>query len=53
MSIAWTKEIIPSAWQRIGAIFIPKELNSKTFAEFRSVAILNIARKMSLSIMSR
>ncbi|KAJ8376434.1 hypothetical protein SKAU_G00070140 [Synaphobranchus kaupii] len=49
MRTAWTKLIIPSEWRRAVAVFIPKEQNSKTIGQFRSIALLNVEGKIFFS----
>lgn len=53
MKTAWTKQTIPSQWQRAVAVFIPKEQNSKTIEQFRSIALLNVEGKIFFSVMAR
>lgn len=42
MRVAWDKQIIPKAWQRVGGVLIPKEKN-----------LLNIKGKIFLSVLAQ
>lgn len=53
MRTAWTKQCIPSQWQRAVAVFIPKEQNSMTIRQFRSIALLSVKGKIFFSVMAR
>lgn len=53
MRTSWTKQIIPSAWQRAVAVFIPKEQNSKTINHFRSISLLNVEGKIFFSVIAK
>lgn len=53
MKVAWIKKSIPSEWQRAVAVAIPKELNPKTFNQFRSITLLNVEGKIFFSVMAR
>lgn len=51
--ITWTKQTIPSEWQRAAAVAIPKQQNFKTIEQFRSIALLNVDGKIFFSVMAR
>ncbi len=53
MRITWTKQTIPSEWQRAVAVSIPKQQNAKTIEQFRSIALLNVEGKIFFSVMAR
>ncbi len=52
MRITWTKQTIPSEWQRPVAVYIPKQQDAKTIEQFRSIALLNVEEKIFFSITS-
>ncbi len=52
MRITWTKQTIPSEWQRAVAVYIPKQQDAKTIEQFRSIALLNVEGKMFFSVMN-
>lgn len=51
MRITWTKQTIPSEWQRAVAVSIPKQQNAKIIEQFRSIALLNVEGKIFFSVM--
>ncbi|KAJ8341252.1 hypothetical protein SKAU_G00335430 [Synaphobranchus kaupii] len=53
LKVAWGKNIIPSEWQRAVTVFIPKEQNSNSISQFRSIALLNVEGKIFFSIMAK
>ncbi len=53
MRITWTKQTIPSEWQRAVAVPIPKQQDAKTIEQFRSIALLNVEGKIFFSVMAR
>ncbi|KAL2104213.1 hypothetical protein ACEWY4_001081 [Coilia grayii] len=46
-------QVIPSEWQRAVTVFIPKEANSTTIGQFRSIALLNVEGKIFFSILAK
>ncbi|KAK0146800.1 LINE-1 reverse transcriptase [Merluccius polli] len=50
LRVAWKNQAIPSEWQRAVTVLIPKEANSTTISQFRSIALLNVEGKIFLSI---
>ncbi len=52
MRITWTKQTIPSEWQRAVAVYIPKQQDAKTIKQFRSIALLNVEGKLFFSVMN-
>lgn len=53
LRVVWKKNVIPSEWQRAVTVLIPKEQNSSTLGQFRSIALLNVEGKIFFSIMAR
>lgn len=53
MKTAWRKEQVPSMWQEATGVFTPKEQNSQTIRQFRSIALLNAEREIFLSILAK
>ncbi|KAL2097226.1 hypothetical protein ACEWY4_006433 [Coilia grayii] len=53
MRVAWKKASVPAEWQQAVGVFIPKELNSTTINQFRSIALLNVEGKLFFSILAR
>ena len=51
--MAWKNQVIPSEWQRAVTVFIPKEQNSSTISQFRSIALLNVEGKIFFSILAK
>ena len=53
LRVAWKNQVIPSEWQRAVTVFIPKEQNSSTIGQFRSIALLNVEGKIFFSILAK
>lgn len=53
LRVIWTKQSIPSEWQRAVAVSITKQQNAKTIEQFRSLALLNVDGKIFFSVMAR
>ncbi len=53
LRVAWKNQVIPSDWQRAVTVFIPKEQNSTTISQFRSIALLNVEGKIFFSILAK
>ncbi len=49
----WTKQTIPSEWQRAVAVYIPKQQDAETIEQFRSIALLNVEGNMFFFVMAR
>ena len=47
LRVAWKNQVIPSEWQRAVTVLIPKEANSTTTSQFRSITLLNVEGKRS------
>lgn len=50
MRAALKNQCIPSEWQRVVAVFIPKEQNS---IQIKSIALLNVKGKIFFSVVAR
>ncbi len=44
---------MPAEWQQALGVFIPKEENSCTISQFRSIALLNVEGKIFFSVLAR
>ncbi len=53
MRVVWKNQSIPVEWQEAVGIFIPKERNSTTINQFRSIALLNVEGKLFFSVLAR
>ncbi len=53
MRTAWRNQQVPAKWQQAIGVFIPKEENSCTISQFRSIALLNVEGKIFFSILAR
>ncbi len=53
LRVAWKNQVIPSEWRRAVTVFIPKETNSTTISQFRSIALLNVEGKIFFSILAK
>ncbi|KAK0138756.1 LINE-1 retrotransposable element ORF2 protein [Merluccius polli] len=53
LRVAWKNQVIPSEWQRAVTVLIPKEANSTTISQFRSIALLNVKGKIFFSILAK
>ncbi len=53
MRVVWKNQSIPVEWQEAVGIFIPKEWNSTTINQFRSIALLNVEGKLFFSVLAR
>ena len=42
LKVVWRKGEIPVAWKEAEEIFTPKEQNSKTVNQFRTILLLNV-----------
>ncbi len=51
--VVWKNQSIPVEWQEAVGIFIPKERNSTTINQFRSIALLNVEGKQFFSVFAR
>lgn len=53
MQAAWKTQIIPKAWQRALAVFIPKEKDLREIGQFRNIAFLSVEGKIFFSVLAR
>uniref|UniRef100_A0A3B4XDA6 Reverse transcriptase domain-containing protein n=1 Tax=Seriola lalandi dorsalis TaxID=1841481 RepID=A0A3B4XDA6_SERLL len=53
MRTAWRNKEVPAEWQQALGVFIPKEENSCTVSQFRSIALLNVEGKIFFSVLAR
>ena len=53
MRTAWKKQLIPSEWQRVVVVYIPKEANPKDKGQYRHIALLNVEGKIFFAVMAR
>ncbi len=53
MWVVWKNQFIQVEWQEAVVIFIPKEWNSTTIDQFRSIALLNVEGKLFFSVLAR
>lgn len=53
MKIAWTEKSVPSEWRRAVVVPVPKDQNSKTLNQFKSIALLIVEWKIFFSVMAR
>lgn len=51
--VAWKNQAILLEWQQAVRVFIPKEQNSTTISQFRSIALLNVEGKIFFSVLVR
>ncbi|XP_052268194.1 uncharacterized protein LOC127869580 [Dreissena polymorpha] len=45
LRVVWRKGEIPDAWKKAEGVFTPKEKNSKTVNQFRTISLLNVKGK--------
>uniref|UniRef100_A0A3B1JJ67 Reverse transcriptase domain-containing protein n=1 Tax=Astyanax mexicanus TaxID=7994 RepID=A0A3B1JJ67_ASTMX len=53
MRVVWKNKSVPAEWQEAVGIFIPKEQNSTTTSQFRSIALLNVEGKIFFTVLAR
>lgn len=53
MNITQRKQSISPAWSRAVTNFIPKEKDSHNISQLRGIALLNVERKISFSVMAK
>ena len=53
MRTLWKKETIPESWKRAEGCFVPKEKDSRTVEQFRTISLLSVECKIFFSILSR
>ena len=50
--ILWKKGLIPESWKRADGCFIPKEKESRTVEQFRTIPLLSVECKIFFAIRS-
>jgi hypothetical protein len=53
LKVVWRKGDVPEAWKEAEGIFTPKEQNSKTINQFRTISLLNVEGKIFFAILAR
>jgi hypothetical protein len=53
LKTVWKKGKVPDCWKQAEGIFIPKEKNSRTVEEFRTISLLNVEGKIFFAILAR
>ena len=53
LKVVWRKGEVPEAWKEAEGIFTPKERNSKTVNQFRTISLLNVEGKIFFAILAR
>jgi hypothetical protein len=53
LKVVWRKGDVPEAWKEAEGIFTPKERNSKTVNQFRTISLLNVEGKIFFAILAR
>ncbi|XP_052256524.1 uncharacterized protein LOC127861838 [Dreissena polymorpha] len=53
LEVVWRKGYVPEAWKEAEGIFTPKERNSKTVNQFRTISLLNVQGKIFFAILAR
>ncbi|XP_052224708.1 uncharacterized protein LOC127840340 [Dreissena polymorpha] len=53
LKVVWRKGDVPEAWKDAEGIFTPKERNSKTVNQFRTISLLNVEGKIFFAILAR
>ena len=53
LKVVWRKAEVPEAWKEAEGIFTPKERNSKTANQFRTISLLNVEGKIFFAILAR
>lgn len=51
--IIWRRGELAESWRRVEGCFIPKEENSTTISQFRTISLLNVEEKIFLAILAR
>ncbi|XP_060082190.1 uncharacterized protein LOC132561508 [Ylistrum balloti] len=53
LRVIWRKGQIPECWQTAEGIFVPKEKNSATMNQFRTISLLSVEGKIFFAILAR
>ena len=49
----WKKGVIPDTWKKAEGCFVPKEKDSKTIEQFRTISLLSVECKIFFSVLAR
>ena len=53
LRVVWRKGEVPEAWKEAEGIFTPKEKNSKTVNQFRTISLLNVEGKVFFAVLAK
>lgn len=53
LRIVWKKEVIPTEWTMAEGIFAPKEENSESVEQFRTISLLSVEGKIFFSVLAK
>ena len=53
LNSAWKKDKIPECWQRAEGCFVPKEEDSRTIKQFRTISLLSVECKIFFAVLSK
>ncbi|XP_045174487.2 uncharacterized protein LOC123535800 [Mercenaria mercenaria] len=53
LRVIWKKGKVPECWKQAEGCFIPKEKNSKTIKQFRTISLLSVEGKIFFSVLAR
>ena len=51
--VVWREGEVPDAWKEAEGIFTPKERDSKSVNQFRTISLLNVEGKIFLALLAR
>ena len=51
--VVWRKGVIPDEWTKAEGCFVPKEANSSTINQFRTISLLDVEGKIYFSILAK
>ena len=52
LKVVWRKGTVPDCWKQAEGCFVPKEKDSKTVKQFRTISLLNVEGKIFFSILA-
>ena len=52
LKVVWRKGTVPDCWKQAEGCFVPKEKDSKTIKQFRTISLLNVEGKIFFSILA-
>ena len=53
LKVVWRKGKVPDCWQQAEGIFTPKEKDTKTFTQFRTISLLNVEGKIFFAVLAK